>query len=114
AAQGVMQRLTRLKQEADRWQQLDDRITTLDELTALADAEDDDSLRDELRAEFERAESELSALEVEVLLSGPYDDHDAFLSIKAGMGGTDAQDWAAMMLRMYTRWAERRGYKVAL
>jgi peptide chain release factor 2 len=49
-----------------------------------------------------------------VLLSAPYDDHDAFLSIKAGMGGTDAQDWAAMMLRMYTRWAERRGYRVNL
>jgi len=56
----------------------------------------------------------MDELEVDLLLSGPYDDRDAFLSIKAGTGGTDAQDWAAMMLRMYTRWAERHDYKVAL
>jgi peptide chain release factor 2 len=56
----------------------------------------------------------MDELEVELLLGGPYDDRDAFLSIKAGKGGTDAQDWAEMMLRMYTRWAEGHGYKVAL
>jgi peptide chain release factor 2 len=109
-----MQRLTRLKQEVERWSALASQITTLIELQELADAEDDDSLREEIAAEFAKAQRAMDELETELLLSGTYDDRDAFLSIKAGMGGTDAQDWAAMMLRMYTRWAERRGYKVAL
>jgi peptide chain release factor 2 len=109
-----MQRLTRLKSELDRWHGLESQITTLIELQQLVDAEDDDSLREEIAAEYAKAAAAMDALETELLLGAPYDDRDAFLSIKAGMGGTDAQDWAAMMLRMYTRWAERRGYKVAL
>ncbi len=109
-----MQRLTHLKGEVDRVRQLEGQITTLSELQELAEAEDDDSLREEIAAEYARAMQAMDALEIDLLLSAPYDDRDAFLSIKAGMGGTDAQDWAAMMLRMYTRWAERRGYKVAL
>ncbi len=109
-----MQRLTRLKGELDRWHGLESQITTLAELQQMADAEDDDSLREEIAAEYAKAAGAMDALETDLLLSAPYDDRDAFLSIKAGMGGTDAQDWAQMMLRMYTRWAERRGYKVAL
>jgi peptide chain release factor 2 len=109
-----MQRLNRIKGEAERVTSLESQITTLIELQALADAEDDDSLRAEIGAEYARAAQAMDALETELLFSGRYDDHDAFLSIKAGMGGTDAQDWAEMMLRMYTRWAERRDYKVAL
>jgi peptide chain release factor 2 len=109
-----MQRLTRLKGDLDRAQGLEGQITTLAELQELADAEDDDSLREEIAAEYAKAVAAMDALETDLLLSAPYDDRDAFLSIKAGMGGTDAQDWAAMMLRMYSRWAERRGYKVAL
>ena len=113
-AQGIMQRLTQLKADLDRWNGLDNQITALIELQEMADAEDDDSLREELAAEAARAAQAMDRLEVDLLLSAPYDDRDAFLSIKAGMGGTDAQDWAEMMLRMYMRWAERRGYKVAL
>jgi peptide chain release factor 2 len=104
----------RLKEELERWTKLEGQITTLSELQELAEAEEDDSLREEIAAEFVKARKAMDELEVELLLGGPYDDRDAFLSIKAGMGGTDAQDWAAMMLRMYTRWAERRGYKVTL
>jgi peptide chain release factor 2 len=109
-----MQRLNQLKAEVDSWTGLEGQITTLTELQELADVEGDDSLRSEIAAEFTTAQQAMDKLEVALLLGGPYDDRDAFLSIKAGMGGTDAQDWAAMMLRMYTRWAERRGYKVAL
>jgi peptide chain release factor 2 len=109
-----MQRLNRLKGELERWNGLGSQINTLVELQDLADAEDDSSLRDEIASEYAKAASAMDELETELLLSAPYDDRDAFLSIKAGMGGTDAQDWAAMMLRMYTRWAERRGFKVAL
>jgi peptide chain release factor 2 len=109
-----MQRLTRLKEEVERWTTLEGQIGTLADLRELAAAEADDSLREEIAAEFAAAQRAMDELEVELLLGGAYDDRDAFLSIKAGMGGTDAQDWAAMMLRMYTRWAERHGYKVAL
>jgi peptide chain release factor 2 len=109
-----MQRLTRLKEEVERWSELESRITTLAELQELAEVEEDDSLRDEIAAEFARVQRTLDELETDLLLRGPYDDRDAFLSIKAGMGGTDAQDWAAMLLRMYTRWADRRGYTVTL
>ena len=109
-----MQRLTRLKEEVDRFASLESQIDTMVELQELAAAEDDDSLRGEIAGEHARAAHALDQLETELLLGGRYDDRDAFLSVKAGMGGTDAQDWAEMMLRMYTRWAERRGYKVAL
>jgi peptide chain release factor 2 len=109
-----MQRLNRLKAELERWHGLESQIDTLTELQELANAEDDNSLREEIGLEYAKAAQAMDELETELLLSAPYDDRDAFLSIKAGMGGTDAQDWASMMLRMYTRWAERRGYKVAL
>lgn len=113
-AQRVMQRMNQLQQELNRWAALDRQIETITELQAMAEAEGDDSLRAELAADYSRASADLDALEIEVLLSGPYDDHDAFLSVKAGMGGTDAQDWAEMLLRMYMRWAERTGYQVSL
>jgi peptide chain release factor 2 len=109
-----MQRLNRLKADVDRATGLEAQISALIELQDLADAEDDDSLRGEIAAEHARAAQALDQLETELLLGGRYDDRDAFLSVKAGMGGTDAQDWAEMMLRMYTRWAEGRGFKVAL
>lgn len=109
-----MQRLTRLKEEVERWSSLDGQLTTLAELNEMAAAEEDNSLRDEITAEFAKTQRVLDKLEVDVMLGGPYDDRDAFLSIKAGTGGTDAQDWAAMMLRMYSRWAERRDFKVTL
>ncbi|HEX9442044.1 MAG TPA: peptide chain release factor 2 [Roseiflexaceae bacterium] len=113
-AQGILQRLTRLKAEVELWSALESQITTLAELQELAAAEEDDALREEIAVEFTAAQQAMDELEVDLLLSGPYDDRDAFLSIKAGTGGTDAQDWASMMLRMYTRWAERHDYKVAL
>lgn len=113
-AQALMQRLTRLKQDLERWKALQDRITLIEEIGILALSEEDDSLREELEQEFKQASKELDALEVEVLLSNSYDDRDAFLSIKAGLGGTDAQDWAEMLLRMYMRWGERSGYHVAM
>ncbi len=113
-AQSITQRLSRAKTELDRVIDLESRIDALGELAALATAEADDSLAAELTAEYSRLVADVAALEIEVLLAAPYDDRDAFLSIKAGMGGTDAQDWAAMMMRMYTRWAERRGFRVTL
>ena len=109
-----MQRLTRLKEEVERIEAIDRQLTALADLIELAAAEDDDSLQADIAAELKRPGEAIEALEIEGLLNGPYDDRDAFLSIKAGTGGTDAQDWAEMLLRMYMRWGERRGFQVAL
>lgn len=109
-AQQIMQRLTRLKTEIARWDDVHTRFDTLSEFLSLAD----DSLNDEITSEYARLLTDVDKLEIEVLLSGRYDDRDAFLAIKAGMGGTDAADWAEMLLRTYTRWAESKGFKCNL
>jgi peptide chain release factor 2 len=105
-AQQVMQRMTRTKAELARWADVDARLTMTHEFVELGD----ESLADDVVREYTALKADIDALETEVLLSGSYDDRDAFLSIKAGMGGTDAADWAEMLLRTYTRWAEKKGF----
>ncbi|KAB8142484.1 peptide chain release factor 2 [Chloroflexia bacterium SDU3-3] len=111
-AQRLMRQLSQLKADVARWDAIGGQIEGLGELLELADAEGDEDLLGEIARELQAAVKTMDELEISVLLSAPYDDRDAFLSIKAGMGGTDAQDWAEMMERMYIRWAERREYKV--
>lgn len=113
-AQRVMQQLTRLKEEHTNWHTLERRISTAGELLELALEENEQSLAGELAAEINAIEAELEQRELAMLLNGPYDDRDCFLSIQAGMGGTDAQDWAEMMLRMYMRWGEIKNYTVTI
>jgi peptide chain release factor 2 len=87
----------------------------VDDLDALAQmAEEDPSLQEEVEQQIASVESRLAALEEQRLFAGPYDAGDALVSINAGAGGTDAQDWAEMVLRMDMRWAERRGFDVQL
>lgn len=109
-----MQRLTALKNDVDTWLNLETQIDTLRELQELAELEDDAGMHAEIEREFAQAEATMDRLETALLLGDTYDDRDAFLSVKAGNGGTDAQDWSEMMLRMYTRWAEGKGFKVTL
>lgn len=73
-----------------------------------------DGIGQELVRELEQAEKAVHRLELETLLNGPYDHHDAIVSIHPGAGGTESQDWAQMLLRMYRRWAEEQGFKVEL
>ncbi len=113
-AQRIMQRLTRLKQDVEQWNELEARLTSLAELIELTVAEEDETFRDEIGADINTARQELERREFALLLNGNYDDHDTFLSIQAGMGGTDAQDWAEMLLRMYIRWAEKHNYQVTV
>ncbi len=110
AAQRVMQRLADLRDEREPWVALEQRVADALELAALGD----ESLIEELRNEAEEVENRLEKLEFRLLFSGPYDRNDAFLAIHAGAGGTDAQDFAEMLLRMYLRWAESRGYQTDL
>jgi len=88
--------------------ELDDALT----LVELADAEGDAAALDEGRTHLNALQARAKQLELESLLSGEADSNDAYLEIHAGAGGTEAQDWAEMLARMYTRWAEQKGYKV--
>ncbi len=81
---------------------------------ALNSGEADWSLLDELSVTVKKLELEIASLETQSLLSGPYDQNDAIVELHAGAGGTDAQDWTEMLLRMYSRWAERRGFGVEI
>ena len=105
-----MRHLARLKEQVSLWRDLDARTASLISLTDLALAEGDDSLEDQMRAEGEEISSILKGEELRLTLSGPYDERPAILSIHSGAGGTESQDWAEMLLRMYLRWAEDRGY----
>jgi peptide chain release factor 2 len=84
------------------------------ELAELAEADGDDAMLTEAEAALERIARALSKLEVESLLSGEADANDCFIEINSGAGGTESQDWAEMLLRMYLRWADKRGYKAEL
>lgn len=83
-------------------------------IAELLELEDDQALLTEAETTLEQLQKELDRWELQQLLSGPYDAKGATLTINAGAGGTDAQDWAEMLLRMYTRWSEKQGYKVHL
>ncbi len=105
-----MKSIAELKDELNRWKTLEKRITDAIELADLGD----ESLQSDLSAETISIENELSQLELSTLLGGKYDRGNALLTINTGEGGTDAQDWAAMLERMYLRWCERRGFSTEI
>ncbi len=108
AAQKVMQQISRLNAEIERWRSVYNRIHDALELARLEDPD----LQGELTTETEALQKIVERMSLEALLSGPYDDQDAILAIHAGAGGTESQDWASMLERMYTRWAQQNGYKI--
>lgn len=113
-AQAVIRETNGMKLLIDNFNKLRDAFAevdgSLDELKANFDPE----LKDLVEEEYSDAQKQFDSYEIQVLLSGPYDNHAAILEIHPGAGGTEAMDWAGMLYRMYTRWAERRGYKVTL
>lgn len=106
-----MRRLATKKNLVDAWRDLEKRAADLQEMIALTIREDDDSLKEDLRQELDRLESQFEQLESQQLFIGEYDARNAMLALHAGAGGTESQDWASMLLRMYLRWAERHGYE---
>lgn len=102
-----MRELATIRGEVEDWQSLRQRIQDSLELASL----EDESLRADLELEISAIESELAHREFEAMLSGKHDRGDALLAIHAGAGGTDSQDWAEMLERMYLRWAETKGYQ---
>ena len=109
-AKKVMKTLARLGEEITAWDHIRERVN---DAILLAEM-DDESLRTELISETEIIETELERREFNAMLSGPYDRGNALLAIHAGAGGTDSQDWAAMLQRMYLRWTERRNFKTEI
>lgn len=113
-AQETLQELNELKsglEQYKKWQIIWEDSEVIAELLEL---EADETLLEEALSSLHTLNQELDRWELQQLLSGPYDSQGAVLTINAGAGGTDAQDWAEMLLRMYTRWAEQQGYKVTL
>lgn len=108
-AQAISQQQAKLARRLQPWEELRSDIADALELASL----DDETLADDLRQQLNDAAIRLSELKEELKFSGPYDDADVILSIHAGAGGADAQDWASMLLRMYVRHAERKGWKLA-
>jgi peptide chain release factor 2 len=109
-----MRQLAENRRIVERWRTLEKRVQDLEELFALAEEERDSALGSEVQREIEQLSGQLDELELELAFSGPYDSRNAILSIHAGAGGTESQDWANMLLRMYMRWAERKGYKAEI
>lgn len=111
AAQAAMQRLGELREVVDRWRELEKQASDLSELSELARNEGDIDLETETQAEVDKLAARLDDLEFQLLFSGEHDRRSAILAVHAGAGGTESQDWAEILLRMYLRWAERRGFQ---
>ncbi len=111
-AQKVNQELAATKGSVDKYKEIVAKTDDAQALLEMALEEGDASMESEVQAEFEAIKAAVRELELEVLLSGPYDANNAILTLHAGAGGTEAQDWTQMLLRMYGRWAERHGFSV--
>lgn len=111
-AQQVINEANGLKESAGTFNDLSDRFENLEVTFELIKEEPDDELQRELETEIKVLARDLSGFELQLLLSEPYDKNNAILELHPGAGGTESQDWGSMLLRMYTRWAERKGFKV--
>jgi peptide chain release factor 2 len=106
-----MKRLADAQEVISTWRDLERTASDLSGLVEMAESEGDDALAPELAVEVDALAARVDKLEFDLSFSGPYDKRDAIVAIHAGAGGTESQDWAEMLFRMYLRWAERRRYR---
>lgn len=111
-SQKILQRIKALKNKVEKYDKLRNLYDDTLVLIEMANAEDDESYLDEVTVSVKDIRSNIETMTLETLLSGPYDKNNAILTLHPGAGGTEAQDWVDMLLRMYTRWAERHNYSV--
>ncbi len=111
-AQNTMQKIKNLKEQIETYERLKNKVEELDFLYQLMLEEDDYTDYETVEKTLTEIEKEVDEFKISTLLSGEYDENNAILSIHAGAGGLEAQDWAEMLLRMYRRWAEDKGYNV--
>ncbi len=109
-AKEVLQKKTKLTESLDKWRKFSNQIDDIENLWSLAWQEKDQAVMEELNAELDELESEVGQEELKMMLSSEQDPMDAIISIHAGAGGTEAQDWVEMLLRMYLRWAEKKKF----
>jgi len=114
AAQKIFQEQNALKEWTTTFSSIETIIDDAEALIQLADEMQDESMEKDIDAELEKAHTVVTELELKNILSGPDDERNALLTIHSGAGGTEAQDWAEMLLRMYTRWGERHGFGLIL
>jgi len=114
SATGVLKEKKTIENKIEEYESIAALVEDVETLIQMAEEEGDRSLIDEIKSSYEEAANKTEELKIKTLLDGRYDDHNAIISIHAGSGGTDAQDWASMLLRMYTRWCESKEYKVHL
>lgn len=112
-AQKLMSEKNTLEANLDNYKAMESSLSDLTELAEMAEAENDEELIADIMQQLEELKEKARRGELEALLSGEVDANDAYLEVHAGSGGTEAQDWAEMLLRMYTRWAEAHKYKVS-
>lgn len=113
-AQKLNRKLSHLKDQVSAYSQLHRDMEDLAVLVELGEEENDPSIIEEAAGNYKELSSRLENMELEVLLAGKYDRGGAIITLHAGAGGTEAQDWVEMLLRMYTRWAEDKGYQVSI
>jgi peptide chain release factor 2 len=113
-ARSILQKKTKLSESLEQWKRFSGRIRETENLWSMASEENDQGLLLDLEADLARLSAEVREEELKMMLSSEQDPMNAIMSIHAGAGGTEAQDWVEMLLRMYLRWAEKRNFKTAI
>ncbi len=113
-AQATMQQINALREEVSTWEGIAAQLHDLHGLAKLLEEEPDEEMQEEVAASIPPIEQQIEKLQLALMLSGEHDEHDAILSVHAGSGGVDAQDWAEMLLRMYLRWAEQHRFRTEI
>jgi len=111
-AANISRKKSTIERDLQQWRNIDGKMNDLRALLELAEESGDAGLAKELTCELDQFEPKLAALRLELLLSGELDPNNAIVAIHPGAGGTESQDWAQMLLRMYVRWAESKKFKV--
>jgi len=113
-SQKILQKVKSLKDKVETFEKMRNQLEDIETLNELGMEEEDESVILEIEQGIKKLKDTLFKLKLETLLSGPYDKNNAILTLHAGAGGTEAQDWVQMLFRMYSRWAEQRGYSVKI
>lgn len=113
-ARKIMQILTSLKSQVEKFKKIKNEISEINQLLEVAEAENDTSLESDIKNSLEKIEMETSFMDMQLKLSGEFDKNNAIVSVHSGAGGTEACDWAEMLLRMYIRWAERKNFSTTI
>ena len=108
----VLAKIKELKHKIDEFELAQNEASNLIELTELANLEVDEEVAKDILKSTKKLEDDVEKIQLETLLSGKYDRNNAILTLHPGAGGTESQDWAEMLYRMYTRWATKKGYEV--